>query len=406
MRRIGSRAVVLRRELGDSAVAGTVVGIIIFLLALCLYPIIVGQVKRRRRARVDAESGRPSSIDSHKNHVELHPASTKEWDWSGKSQQASSSLPSSPALDHEGVGFAQRSDGRNHYVGHGMSADYYNASIPSEQSLGMTAPSSYPDVNAVPYASGTFKDRIKRLLRQGSGHADRREGPQFSSRSGPAVATWKTSVVQPWPSQHLTQDTSRSPSSSPPAYPPPGTVNPMDIMPASTEAEVWHRTEQELLAYSHGVASLGSPSPLSGNGGGEDAEVMSPSDHVDDSGTAETVSPPLDHADNFTHSPPALQRPPAVVLHQAVSPAEHRPLASGDAPPRTYYSDQSTPLDLSPPNTVVLPDSPRDGWATSSDSRSSNSPKSPNKLSRDDPRAYCCDEPGCSQFFDQLHKLR
>ncbi|RCI13789.1 hypothetical protein L249_8285, partial [Ophiocordyceps polyrhachis-furcata BCC 54312] len=409
--RIVSRAVVLRREMGDSAVAGTVVGIVIFLLALCLYPIIVGQVKRRRRERLDAESGRPSSIDSHRNHVELHPAATKEWNWSRRSQQASSSSssssspsPSSPTLNHEGVCLAQPSDGRNHHAGQGMSADYYNASIPSEQSLGVTAPSSYPHVHAVPSVSGTFKDRIKRLLRQGTGYADHGEGPQLASRSGPAVAIWKTSVVQPWPSQHLTHEMSRSPSSSPPAYPAPGTVNPMDIMPASTEVEVWHRKEQELLAYSHGGPPLGSPSPPD-----KDAEVVSLADHVDDSGTAETVSPPLDHvdgnldhADDLANLPAALQRPPAVIFNQAAIPAQQRPLTGGDAPPRIYHSDQSTPFNPSLPNTAVLPDSPRDGWLTSSDSRSSNSPQSPNTLTR----AYCCDEPGCTQTFNQLHKLR
>ncbi|RDA90663.1 hypothetical protein CP533_6827 [Ophiocordyceps camponoti-saundersi (nom. inval.)] len=404
MRLIVSRAVLLRRELGDSAVAGTVVGVVIFLLALCLYPIIVGLVKRRRRARLDAETGRLPSAYSHQNHVELHQAPTKESDWSRRSQQASSS---SPALDDEGICLAQPSDGRDHHVGQGMSADYYNASVPPEQPLGVIAPSSYPDVHKVPSTSSSLKDRIKRLLRQGSGHADRPDGPEISSRSGPTIAIWKTSVVQSWPSQAIDQQMSRSASSSPPSYPAPGTVNPMDIMPASTESEVWHRKEQELLAYTHGGPLLSSPSPPSANGGNDDPEILWSSDHVDDSGTAETSSsPPLNHTDGFGNSPTVLQRPPAVILNQAALPGQHPAQISNDVPPHSYYSDQSTPMDLSPPSMAHAPDSPREGWLTSPDSQSSNSPKSPNTVSRDETGFFRCDEPGCSQFFDQLHKLK
>ncbi|PFH62769.1 hypothetical protein XA68_11992 [Ophiocordyceps unilateralis] len=460
-------AVVLRRELGDGAVAGTVVGVIIFLLVICLYPIIVGQIRRRRRRRLDAETGGPqaldlghgprlSSTDSCKNEVELSRA-TQKWDSSSALRDHDGFVASPvPSYGHQSVSV---SDGRYHRPGpvQGMSADYYNAPISSE------AASSHIDVDtshARPSAflGNTVKDRVRRFLRQGSERsADSCYAPsgrQLALSSGPAkpphTATWKAmgtlqsstppmDIPQPYAEQ-----TSKSASPSPPAYPAPGTVNPMDIMPASTESEVWHRTEQELLGFSHGRAAFGSSPVQHGDGfGSHDVEMVSPLDHtandqhLDEPGNGDPgpVSP-LEPGGGFDNvhtgivsppSPAAPSEPPAVVLVQAEASvcaqhAEQNRPQTGDTAwahlqSRTYMSNPSTPdrgpasVDPSPPNIPLPQDSLGEDSLTSSDYRSSNSPKSPSTASRaayrsDEFDPYRCNEPGCDQAFDHLHKLK
>ncbi|RFU75638.1 hypothetical protein TARUN_6614, partial [Trichoderma arundinaceum] len=225
-------------------------------------------------------------------------------------------------------------------------------------------------------------------------------------------------------------------SPSPPVAAP-GTVNPMDIMPASTESEVWHRTEHQLYeafhkpspsdpaafpqeAFANGTA-IPSPSPTPPETQAQPIfTVQSPDstnhtelvpDHINNSrnnnnnNTSSSDNDPthvqLDHAD-------------VVMPDAAVPPPNHdHNLAAPDGRHPSYPSDQSTPLpgpsftDVSSQNTPSTQlDTPSPESVGSSDFRHSASPHS--GASSHSPRTgvYRCDEPGCNQFFDQPHKLK
>lgn len=187
----------------------------------------------------------------------------------------------------------------------------------------------------------------------------------------------------------------------------------MDIMPASTESEVWHRTEHRLLASTHGWPQVASPLP---------------EQHYQGMDYAPAASPPL---------PPAAAQPKTTQTTQSPTPTEAREhvkaeralvhdIAMADAHPNdlspstmaeasrhpSFPSDQSTsfrgPGSTTDPSSHNTPssqmDSPTPESMNSSDFRHSVSPQ-PGAPSLK-PGQFTCDVPGCHQAFDQPHKLK
>ncbi|PHH72026.1 hypothetical protein CDD80_4825 [Ophiocordyceps camponoti-rufipedis] len=439
-------AMLMRRELGEGVIAGTVIGIIFFLLALCLYPVIVGLVKRRRRSRPDVETGpqvlgvesgaRPSSTDLCKDDVELSRA-VKGW-----------GVPcASPALD-EGVSLAYLTTPRHGFFppGLGASADYYYDSglIPVEAVDISAAPS-----RDVAQPGDSFGDRVKRLKGQGNGLAESLHGDrQLSSSAAAETCSANDFMKTPPPPQTRT-----GLQPSPPSCPAPGTVNPMDIMPASTEAEVWHRTEQQLMDYTVGrsppadIADDGVGCQSAGAGADMEIDGRLEQDNGFDDVQTGVVSPfrpvtaqlpPPAFFDQVEESVPAgycfddvqtgvvspfrpvtPQLPPPAFFDQVEESVPARyygqnmpQVNAAEAQSRTYLSDQpmTTPeeeppsVDVSPLATLPPHDTPGELSLSGSDCRSSNSPKSPTRTPSGG--HYACDEPGCDQAFDQLHKLK
>ncbi|KAF4339958.1 zinc finger transcription factor ace1 [Fusarium beomiforme] len=203
-------------------------------------------------------------------------------------------------------------------------------------------------------------------------------------------------------------------SQSPPSHPAPGTVNPMDIMPASTETEVWHRTDYQLYVSQ---SSPNQPPPSTGQGTHE-GPVDSPSP---------LSLPPNDHHPQpvpVVQSPTPTQSQIALKMEEfddnrdiplSEIPTNNHlsPLPDSNVRHQSHPSDVSTPQpgpaftnpsSLSTPATQLDTPSPHSG--TSSDFRHSVSPGNAASNSSPGNGLHACDEPGCNQVFDQPHKLK
>ncbi|EQL03303.1 Zinc finger transcription factor ace1 [Ophiocordyceps sinensis CO18] len=551
--RLLARGTLLRRQMSDGALAGTVVGVVVGfgLLALCLYPVIIHQIRRRRRPKTphpDIENGaaaypggpeagdprRLSSSDSFKRERELSrgavPAAPRNKEWglpshnhqavahaadhdspwqmssmgadaitSDGSRAASHSLTSeygvhsspSPLPFYAGE-YMPVSEVRDHDPGvlRGTSADYYSPSIPSE-AFGMVTTLADAPVSLSASRKSSFKHNVRHMFRRTSGlnrttdscaslpaphgasalrriatDQDLAESPTAVS---PTIIVPVTSAASP-PPQLPHSESSFNTSPSPPSYPAPGTVNPMDIMPASTESELWHRTEHELLTSSHGRPAAVSHFPEHQCSNARDNNTDSaPSTALE---TPSTVVPPrtapaaksptpmeipermvevhaMDHdasiADTLSQHPISPLPLPHTSGHQRHLSDQSIPLqgpgstdlSSHNNRHQRYLSDQSIPLqgpgstDPSSHNNRhqrYLSDQsiPLQGPG-STDLSSHNTPSTqldsptPESLTSSDFRhsvspqsvvasvktgVFRCDEPGCNQAFDQPHKLK
>lgn len=202
-------------------------------------------------------------------------------------------------------------------------------------------------------------------------------------------------------------------SPSPPTQPAAGTVNPMDIMPASNETERSHRTELQLFVSSHGT----SPSRLASS---------EPPDLEFGNLIPSSPSPAFEHPPYITqtiHSPTpttadvALKQEPEdddIVMRDIASHNHLSPMPMpGHGRQLSNASDRSTPLpglastDPSSHNTPSTQlDSPSPHSTGSSDFRHSASPQIGTGVPSPKSGNYRCGEPGCSQTFDQPHKLK
>ncbi|RGP62669.1 transcription factor [Fusarium longipes] len=205
-------------------------------------------------------------------------------------------------------------------------------------------------------------------------------------------------------------------SQSPPSHPAPGTVNPMDMMPASTERELWHKTSYQLYV------AQSSPHQLvpSTEGAGDEAPVDSPSPLTLAPNTPQPQPQllPVIQSPTPTQSEATLKKeePDAsqdILMSDIPSNNHLSPLPDSSVRHQSYPSDTSSPQpgptstnpsSLNTPATQLDTPSPHSG--TSSDHRPSVSPG--NGASNLSPRngLYACDEPGCHQAFDQAHKLK
>ncbi|KAL6410338.1 hypothetical protein AUP68_06757 [Ilyonectria robusta] len=202
-------------------------------------------------------------------------------------------------------------------------------------------------------------------------------------------------------------------SASPPTNPAPGTVNPMDIMPATTESEMWHRTEHQLYMTYNPPSS---PSALP-------SSDQSPPEVPTDSPSPLTLPP------NFPLATPIIQSPTPTQREMSFKrdPAEDQDVFMVDIPTHihltpapdhdrhsSYPSDASTPLPgpastnpstLNTPATQLDTPSPN-SEVNSSDYHHSVSPNNGNLNLSPKAGTYPCDEPNCNQVFDQPHKLK
>ncbi|KAL6871419.1 hypothetical protein J3F83DRAFT_665799 [Trichoderma novae-zelandiae] len=243
----------------------------------------------------------------------------------------------------------------------------------------------------------------------------------------------------PFPSYHQFQ---KSPS---PPVAAPGTVNPMDIMPASTETEVWHRTEHQLYEAFHKASTsdpiaftaqqeasaMPSPSPTPPetqpqpiftiqSPGSTSHTGLTPDHIINANANANSNSNSNSNANansntntNNDQAHSRLDNGDVVMLEATLPPNHDHNLAAPDGRHPSYPSDRSTPLpgpsftDVSSQNTPSTQlDTPSPESVGSSDFRHSVSPHS--GASSHSPRTgvYRCDEPGCNQSFDQPHKLK
>ncbi|KAL7916385.1 hypothetical protein GGI35DRAFT_37026 [Trichoderma velutinum] len=214
-------------------------------------------------------------------------------------------------------------------------------------------------------------------------------------------------------------------SPSPPVASP-GTVNPMDIMPASTETEVWHKTEHQLYEAFH-KPSRSDPAALQQEGLANGAVMPSPSPTppetqlqpiftVQSPGSTnhtEFIPDPTNTNTNNHQAHAQLDNGDVVMLDTSLPPNHDHSLAAPDGRHPSYPSDHSTPLpgpsftDVSSQNTPSTGlDTPSPESIGSSDFRHSASPHSGAGSHSPRTGVYRCDEPGCNQSFDQPHKLK
>ncbi|OTA03833.1 C2H2 transcriptional regulator [Trichoderma parareesei] len=247
--------------------------------------------------------------------------------------------------------------------------------------------------------------------------------PEPSSKATPPESP-------PFPAYHQFR---KSPS---PPIAAPGTVNPMDIMPASTETEVWHRTEHQLYEAFHKASSsdpvafpaqessaMPSPSPTPPESQPQPQPIFtiqSPGatshtgltpDYIINSKNTDTNTNTNTSHNNQAHS---HHDNGDVAMLEAPPPPNHdHSLAAPDGRHPSYTSDHSTPLpgpsftDVSSQNTPSTQlDTPSPESMGSSDFRHSASPHSGAGSHSPRTGVYRCDEPGCNQAFDQPHKLK
>ncbi|TQV93273.1 Zinc finger domain-containing protein, C2H2-type [Cordyceps javanica] len=479
------------RDLSDSAVAGVAVGVVIFclLLAFCLYPVIVGCLKRRKRGsrrRFDDEAGigdlpdgsdgtrpRLSSSDSLKHSNTL----SRGYDFDPATVPQKEGVPNpDPVL----LNFAQydpeTARGTVEYmpkdmvddqpgVLKGTSEDYYRTSIPSS-AFGMPDEPFWLPPRTTSRAS-SLSHNVRHMFRRksdknhtissvSSSNNGTEQGamplqriitaeepmaesptamspspsppPQSPAPVPPPSVTPRGLSAEP-PSAALSSTSSprtllKSPS--PPANPAPGTVNPMDIMAPSTESEQWHRTEYQLYASSYESPS---PQPLQTQVEQDQASPASvnqsgsPNVHArpanggaperKDSGQTQTLADednikPLGRHPSFPSELKNSGQTHALTGEDNIKPVGRHP---------SFPSEHSTPLpgpgftDVSSQNTPSTQlDTPSPDSRNSSEFRHSASPgvvahHMPSPVKNQD-GMYQCDEPGCTQSFDQPHKLK
>ncbi|KAM0439594.1 hypothetical protein ACHAPT_000686 [Fusarium lateritium] len=207
-------------------------------------------------------------------------------------------------------------------------------------------------------------------------------------------------------------------SPSPPTHPAPGTVNPMDIMPASTESEVWHRTDYQMYM----AQSSPNPGPLP-----ETTPLPEDQSHREeptDSPSPLTLPPnnpqplPIIQSPTPTQNESSLKQEHAeaqdILMDDIPSHSHLSPLPDFNSRHASYPSDASTPQPgptstnpstLNTPATQLDTPSPN-SVATSSDYQHSVSPRNGATNVSPGNGVYACDTPGCLRVFDQPHKLK
>lgn len=502
MEELTPRGVIVKRRLHNGAIAGIVVGVCVgaALLALCLYPVIVFLLKRRKRekhaantldpetgevpplggppgAGVDSSHRRLSSQESFKPAEEVTRGvdgggTAKDLPWTTNAppgfsyeQQHLQTYP--PPIDTTASAPSGQQDYENapfpdysaEFMPQGANAEYYSPTVPSE-AFGMVTeetpvdrtmsrgsslrqsvrhlfsrkstrdqsfdtPSSpvldeTPEIAAARAASRSHAAALQHAVAMDRTESPTHmEAPMFAMPPPPlptALASPLQLASQPR-SQETVQTPPQSPPSeakfklspSPPTHPAPGTVNPMDIMPATTESEMWHRTEHQLFISNQSSPPLPEPSDREDSQDAPSPFSLPPQTMVRPTPVVQSPTP--------TQGEMSFKEETAendVPMTDIPSHAHLSPLPDYNARHYSYPSDQSTPLPgpastnpstQNTPATILDTPSPK-SEITSSDYRHSASPNP--AVSNVSPRylSFPCDEPGCSQVFDQPHKLK
>jgi hypothetical protein len=352
----------------------------------------------------------------------------------------------------------------------GTSADYYSPAVPSEAFGMFTTEESGPQPQRSWSRGSSLKQNLKQMFSRKSTRDQSFSSPtSLSLAEGPEAMRAAPCTAQDVPLQRITtagdptesptditapaadslpvpphsaqalgspialpstlpKDATSSPpesspttfnfnaSQSPPSHPAPGTVNPMDMMPASTESELWHRTNYQLYVAQSSPHQL--PPAM------EPARNEGPADSPSPLTLAPNTPQPQPQLLPVIQSPTPAQSETTLKKEE---PDENHDISMSDIPPnnhlsplpdssirhQSYPSDASTPQpgpastnpsSLNTPATQLDTPSPHSG--ASSDHRPSVSPgNGANNLSPKN-GVYACDEPGCHQVFDQAHKLK
>ena len=499
MEGLSARGVIVKRRLHNGAIAGIVVGVCVAtaIILLCLYPVVVGLLKRRKKAKnepetVDPETGEvprpggpPGADDSHRRLSSQEsfkpdeevarggvggdsgkdlPWATNEAPGFSYGQTQTQPQPYTAPIDTTASAPYGQSEYQTapfpyseEFMPQGANAEYYSPSVPSE-AFGMVTTADTPIGPDRTISRGSsLRQNVKQLFSRKSTRdqsfsapsspiydesqetpagwpapqsqtvalqqvttVDRTESPtqiEASTTAMPppplptALASPLQLASQPKP-QHAVQTPPQSPPIEPkfklsPSFPAPGTVNPMDIMPATTESEMWHRTEHQIF-----MSSQSSPPVPEQSDREESQDAPSPF-----SLPQSTVRPtPVVLSPTPTQMEPVFKAEPAeddVTMADIPSQNHLSPLPDYHARHTSYPSDQSTPLPgpaSTNPSTQNTPatvlDTPSPKSEGTSDYRHSTSPNPAAGNFSPKTGAYPCDEPGCHQVFDQPHKLK
>lgn len=404
------------------------------------------------------------AVFGHPDSFSMDGATDETYDYAATNSFRPQPAPFLPLQCYDGEFAPPVADDDQPGVLKGTSADYYSPSIPSEAFGMITQPTmaANPPVHS-PSRGSSLRYNVKQMFRRKSGR-DRTlsstTSPTEHTGSMPSAAVphlegatpmqhiitdghhvesptnvSPTSMTMPdFPASQASQAPMSPPSSSspdamvktpplspfserqarkapsPPMYAAPGTVNPMDIMPASTESEVWHRTEHQLYTSTNETTK---PQPND-----YDSTMPSPSPTPPDSQdlATELLAQPFTATDQgFTYTTDPAEPTYAVDSVMPDVPDYHHlhPTASPEGRHPSYPSEHSTPYpghaftDVSSQNTPSTQiDSPSPQSLGSSDFRHSVSPQPVLSVPSPKNGVFHCDEPGCQQVFDQPHKLK
>ncbi|KAL6917786.1 hypothetical protein FSHL1_009216 [Fusarium sambucinum] len=351
----------------------------------------------------------------------------------------------------------------------GTSADYYSPAVPSEAFGMFTAEEPRPEPQRSWSRGSSLKHNLKQMFSRKSTRDQSFSSPtSLSLAEGPETTRAAPYTAQDVPLQRITTagDPTESPtditapaadllpvpqpaqalgspitlpstlpkdavssspnyspttfnfnaSQSPPSHPAPGTVNPMDMMPASTESELWHRTNYQLYVAQSSPQQM---HPSMGPGGNE-GPVDSPSPLALAPNTPQPQPQllPVIQSPTPTQSETALKKEEPdesqdISMSDIPSNDHLSPLPDSNVRHQSYPSDASTPQpgpastnpsSLNTPATQLDTPSPHSG--ASSYHRPSVSPGTGASNLSPKNGVYACDEPGCHQVFDQAHKLK
>lgn len=488
------------RDLSAGAKAGVSVGTIVgsILLVLCLWPVVARYVFRRRKqhaatdpppvaepsaveaqpvAEVQDESGdRRMSRDSYGIGPDGRPIcrqSTKDLTLdpcdgtndfttqpppSSVAAASSSPAPGSPtsAPPQIDTNFAQMVASCER---RGYSGSYYNTNIPTE-AFGVTpwedprAPRSGTKSSSKFSAGSLIGSILRRATSQKSTTAASAAQPGYNittlgfSESPTELEAPPNALSRSPHSSRSSEEGDRAldlgdidfpPASSPPAppaQPPPGTVNPMEVMGATTTKEQTWRTNAELMNLAASPVSYSTPdhSPeLVLNG--DPTLGLSPQSPEESGSQPPTPSPypAVDHGDGSDQLhgqglAPSKPIPEVVVKDETAFPTTNFdtvPPINGQAPQYgaaaytnsadIYYTDHSThstPFPAPSPSGGSISNTPDTGVSDSTPSplpvtpenKQGLSPNSGLSASPQTPQILVCDK--CNQKFDQPHKLK
>lgn len=200
-------------------------------------------------------------------------------------------------------------------------------------------------------------------------------------------------------------------------FPNPATVNPMDIMPASTESEMCHRTDFQLYSSAYdelpeGRSSSTEMAPMTANG----SAIPPPPSAYDVYSASTQTHQPLATAPSTLHQSemPKLGEGPYGQDVKSTLPLPPSSMATMSAPPRPLVPTLPPPsvpgLSSTNPSTIgstsSAHDSPSPDSLNSSDYGHSASPHDVASVPSPRGGVYSCEDPGCNQVFDQPHKLK
>ncbi|KAJ4147632.1 hypothetical protein LMH87_002144 [Akanthomyces muscarius] len=434
-----SRNLLARRDLSDDAVAGLAVGIVVFcvLLAFCLYPVIVGCLKRRKRERrlrqhrldeeaaiangQDASDGarpRLSSSDSLKHSNAL--ARGHDFDPAAVPQSEGVPNPDPVLLNFGQYGPETAKatfeympkdmvDGQDDKPGilKGTSEDYYRTSIPSS-AFGMVDEPILAEISTRTISrASSLSHNVRHIFRRKS---DRNQTLSSVNSSNNGADQGATPLQRITTAEEAMAESPKelSPSSSPA---PQSAYRLIQHAISASTAQVAIPSEQPSTRIEYQLSSSWYESPPS--------QALQPPAELDNvsPGSTNQASSPEVHVSSANDDTPEQKASESNHTFAGEDNLLHADNITSAGRHPSFPSEHSTPLpgpgftDVSSQNTPSTQlDTPSPDSRNSSDFRHSASPGMvanhvPSPVKNQD-GMYQCDEPGCTQYFDQPHKLK